>query len=259
MLFTKKGKSMFRTSCVCILLIIAGSLSAEDKRSLTHFEIQQDLFSARADLSAINLQIQELRDKKKSPALAAIYSLLLPGLGEHYAESWAGTGKFFSGLEGLLWLGFATVDIYGSSLKDDARGFAVAHAGVNPAGKDDDFFVDVGNFMNTQDFNNKRLRDREAERLYDVNAGFAWQWDSDANRSLFKETRISSENVLNNRKFVVTAVIINHIASAINAARLAISYNKSINDQVGELQLKADVMGGVWNPHGVMVTLQKNF
>jgi hypothetical protein len=235
------------------------SVKANDDKPLTRFEIERQLFSSPLASNTVDLQIQELSAKKKSPALAAMYSLLLPGLGEHYAEGWTGTGKFFSGFEGLLWLGFAATDIYGNSLKDDALSFASSHAGVNFSGKDDQFFIDVGNFATTQEYNDVRLRDREPDRLYDVNAGFGWQWDSDANRNLYRERRISGEDVLNNRKFIVTAIIVNHLASAINAARIAIAFNKNVNEQLGELHLKAHVMGSAWNPHGVMLTVTKNF
>jgi hypothetical protein len=255
---------MFRLHCVFVLaFFISTSLLAGEptQRLATRFEIQQDLFahSKKADeLSSLNFQMQELGGKKKSVGLAVMYSLLLPGLGEYYAEGY-GSGKYFSIAEGALWLTYATFDIYGSSLRDDARSFAVAHAGVKPLGKNDQFYVDVGNFLDTQEFNEKRLREREPERLYDVNAGYAWRWDSDVARAQFKEARLAGESVLNNRKFVVTAIIINHLASAINAARVAISRNKDMNDQIGELQLKADVMGGWANPHGVMLTVSKQF
>ncbi len=254
-----KGEYMARIVSVCALIIISASLRAGETKILTLFEAQHDLFSVRAELTGVEFPMQDFVAKKKSPAIAAIYSLLLPGLGEHYADGWSGTGKYFSGLEGLLWLGYAGADIYGNSLKNDSRSFAAAHAGVNPSLKDDNFYVDVGNFINTQEFNDKRLREREAERLYDVNAGSAWQWDSDVNRALYKERRIASEDMLNNRKFIVTAIIINHVASAINAARTAISHNKNLNDQIGQLQFKADVMGGLANPHGVMLTILKTF
>jgi hypothetical protein len=233
--------------------------NANDEKLLTRFEIEHQLFSTSLPAYTLDLHIQELGATRKSPALAALYSLLVPGLGEHYAEGWAGSGKFFSGFEGLLWLGFAGTSIYGNSLRDDALAFAAAHAGVNLVGKDDQFLIDVGNFNTTQEFNEVRLRDREPERLYDVTAGFGWRWDSDANRNLYRDRRISGEDVLNNRKFIVTAIIVNHLASAINAARLAIAFNKTVNEQLGELQLKANIMGSAWNPHGVMLTVTKSF
>ena len=63
--------------------------------------------------------------------------------------------------------------------------------------------------------------------------------------------------MFNNRRFVVGAIIINHIASAINAARSAISHNKKINRALDELSFKAEVMGGFSNPHGILLTVTK--
>lgn len=255
---------MFRLRCsIVLVLIIVSSLSAGEQpnRLSSRFEIQHDLFlwSERQDTpSDLLMQTEELSRKKKSVGLAAIYSLVLPGLGEYYAEGF-GSGKYFAIAEGVLWLTFATLDIQGNSLRDDARSFAVTHAGIIPVGKNDQFYVDIGNFQNTQEYNDKRLRERNPNRLYDAMGGYGWAWNSDAARAEFKETRIAGENVLNNRKFVVLGLVLNHIASAINAARSAISYNKESGDQMGELHFKADVMGGLANPHGVMVTVSKGF
>lgn len=255
---------MFRLRCFVVLVfIIVSSLSAGEQpnRPSSRFEIQHDLFlsSERQDTpSDLLMQTEELSRKKKSVGLAAIYSLVLPGLGEYYAEGF-GSGKYFSIAEGVLWLTFATLDIQGNSLRDDARSYAVAHAGINPIAKNDQFYVDIGNFQDTQEFNDKRLRERNPDRVYNAMAGYGWTWDSDAARAEFKETRIAGENVLNNRKFVALGLVLNHIASAINAARAAISYNKEVGDQMGELQFKADVMGGWAHPHGVMVTVSRGF
>ena len=255
---------MFRLHGVIVFIVVfSTSLLAGERteRLETQFQIQHDLFSLskRTDeVASLNFQMQELGTSKKSVGLAVLYSLLVPGLGEYYAGGY-GSGKFFSIAEGSFWLAYASFDVYGNSLRDDARSFAVAHAGITPAGKEDDFYVDIGNFATTQEFNERRLRDREPERLYDENAGFGWRWDSEISRAQFKETRLGGENVLNNRKFVVAAIVINHIASAINAARVAISHNRDISDQLGELQLRADVMGGIANPHGVMLTVTKGF
>ncbi len=205
-----------------------------------------------------NAALQELQTGKKSVGLAAIYSLLLPGMGEVYANGF-GSGKFFMAAEGALWLTFAAFEIHGNSLRDDARTFAASRAGFNPAGKDDDFFVNVGNFLNVHEYNDKQLRDRQDDKLYDPNAGYAWRWDSDASRAQYRSQRIDAESMYNNKKFVVAAIIINHVASAINAARSAISHNKSIDEQMGELQIKADVLGGLAHPHGIMLTVTKEF
>ncbi|MEK9138480.1 MAG: hypothetical protein AAB393_15245, partial [Bacteroidota bacterium] len=109
------------------------------------------------------------------------------------------------------------------------------------------------------EYNDKKLRDREPERLYNPAAGYAWRWDSDLSRATYRDQRIASENMYNNRKFVFAAILINHVGSAINAVRAAISYNKSLSDPLGDLDIHADVMGSVINPQGIVVTLTKRF
>lgn len=204
------------------------------------------------------LTLQTVSTERKSAGLAALYSLILPGMGELYADGFS-SGKYFLIADGLLWITFAAFEISGNALQDDARAFAVSRAGVDLRGKDDQYFVDVGNFLTMDDYNQKQLRDREVDRLYDPAAGYAWQWDSDASRATYREQRIESDNMFNNNKFVVAALIANRVASAINAVRSVISYNNAIDDAVGDLSFRADVMGGFGNPHGVMLTMRRSF
>jgi len=205
-----------------------------------------------------DLTMQIESQGEKSAALAALYSLLLPGMGELYTDGF-GSGKYFMIAEGALWLTFAVFETYGNALRDDSRVYAISRAGIDPVGKDDQYYVDVGNFLDIDEYNEKQLRDREPENLYDPAAGYAWQWDSDASRAAYREQRIDSETMFNNKKFVVAAVLINHVASAINAARSAISFNDALKSVLGDLRVSAGVMGGVRNPHGLVVTLSKGF
>ena len=196
--------------------------------------------------------------EKKSVGLAALYSLVLPGMGELYADGFS-SGKYFLIADGVLWLTYAAFEVSGNSLRDDSRAFAVSRAGVNLAGKDDQYFVDIGNFLDIQEYNEKQLRDREPELLYDPAAGYSWEWDSDASRATYREQRIESETMYNNKKFVVAALIVNRVASAINAVRSVIAYNDAIDEALGSLSFRADVMGGLSHPHGVVFTVTRTF
>jgi hypothetical protein len=179
-------------------------------------------------------------------------------MGELYAGDFS-SGKYFLVSEGLLWLTYAAFEIYGNSVRTDARTFATANAGVNPAGKNDQFYVDVGNFMNVADYNDKKLRDRSPSLVYDPAAGYAWAWGSDAQRLTFRDLRVHSENMFNNKKFVGAALLINHVASAINAARAAIAHNSAIGSLLGDLHLSASATGDPAAPNGFMVTLSRGF
>lgn len=236
-------------------LFIVIPLSAGEPESLTRYAARLDLLSA-VPLAADD-GVQVTVPAKKSVGLAVLYSLLVPGMGELYADGFS-SGKYFLIAEGALWLGYAAVEIHANDMRNGARSYAVAHAGVNTTGKDDDFFVDIGNFMTVEEYNEKRLRDREVGRLYDPLAGYSWRWDADASRLAYKDQRIASEDMYNNRKFVGIAILVNHIVSAINAARCAISYNRS-QEALGELQLSSRVLGEVGRAHGVAVTVARTF
>jgi hypothetical protein len=196
--------------------------------------------------------------KKKSPALAALFSLVLPGMGELYTQDFS-SGKWFLIAEGVLWLAYGTVDVHATSVRTDARTFAVERAGVDPSRKNDQFYVDVSNFMNTEEYNQEKLRNRELEKVYDPAAGYTWQWRTDADRSTFRQERIASEQAYDKEKFIVAAVVVNHVASAINAARAAVAHNKALQEAFRDLELSGSVIGGWGDPQGVMLSLRKGF
>jgi len=201
-------------------------------------------------------QLTDLSQEKKSPALAAIYSLLLPGMGELYAGGFS-SGKYFLIAEGALWLTYGAFSVQGSNQQDDARTYAVSRAGILPDGRDDQFYVDIGNFLTTEEYNDKQLRDRQPELLYSRAEGEGWTWESDAARAAYKEERLSSERTYNNQKFIVAAIVVNHIASAINAARSAVSHNSALDKALGELYFDATVLGSVHQPHGLLLTVRR--
>jgi TM2 domain-containing membrane protein YozV len=194
--------------------------------------------------------------EEKSVSLAVLYSLLLPGMGELYAGNYT-TGKYFTIVEGALWVTLLSFDRYGQWLQDDARNYAVQHAGVVLAGKDDQYFVNIGDYQTVQDYNDARLRARDAYGLYDVKSE-GWNWDSKANRIFYSDQRISSDQAFSNTSFVGAAIAVNHLVSAINAALMV----KSRNAEVGSVlpvDIHASVMGGMMNPHGIRISLSKKF
>ena len=253
-------------SAVVALVFVATSLHSADKHSLfqSRYEAREAFLAPRTSLAGLDslppAPIIENPEsgQRKSVGLAVLYSLLLPGMGEYYSGSFS-TGKYFLAAEGVLWLGYAGMDIYGISVRNDARQFAVAHAGLSPSGKDDQYFVNVSNFLSIDEYNQQKLRDRTPDQLYDPAAGFSWQWDSDADRAVFRDQRITSERAFNNLRFVVAAIVVNHIASAINAARSVILHNRGEARSSGELQFGADVLGGPVHPQGVRISVVRTF
>jgi len=245
-------------------MLLASSLKADTPSPVRHSladvrrEIIASSFAAFPDTGLTGAIRGAGGESRRAPGLAAVFSLVIPGTGELYAGDFP-SGKYFLMSEGLLWLTYAAFEIYGNAVRDDARLYAVANAGVIAAGKNDQFFVDVGNFLNTADYNDKKLRDRTPSLVYDPAAGYAWQWASDAQRQAFRDLRVRSENMFNDTKFVGAAILINHVASAINAARAAIAHNSAVSDFLGDLRFSASVAGDPAAPRGIMITLTRGF
>ena len=194
---------------------------------------------------------------KKSPGLAVVYSLLLPGMGELYAGDY-GTGKYLTMVDGALLVALISFDRYANWLKDDSRQYAVAHAHTVIDGKDDQYFSDIGDYETVYEFNEAVLRDRQAQKVYNPNSGYYWSWDSPANREAYRSIRVNSDDRFNDTRFIVAAMAVNHLISAINAARIALHRNKELDE--GQLiDIHADVTGGLAHPDGIRITLSRTF
>ncbi len=214
------------------------------KRSLIIITIllclMQQLFGQARPLSALvsrdiedkivtpmNLGYSDFSESKKSVVLAVVASLILPGMGELYAGSFE-SGKYNFIAEGALWLTYSGFRMHANWLQQDAQTFANQHASANFDNKDDQYSVNIGNFNTTDEYNQAKLRNREYDLVYTADQ-YKWQWDSDVNRTQFKDLRIRSGEIRNNAKFIIGAIVVNHLFSAFSAGRKAAEYNKSLS------------------------------
>ncbi len=163
--------------------------------------------------------------KRKSPGLAAFASLAVPGLGELYAGRYD-VGKLSTIAEVSLWVFYTVLEVHSDQVRNDAVNYAKINAGAQVAGKPDDFFVNIGNFLNTQDFNVQKISAGDNDLIYN-SASYQWQWQSDADRAKFKEMRIEADQFLNYGRYTAAVIVLNHLFSAIDAARLTASVNAS--------------------------------
>jgi len=156
------------------------------------------------------------KEKRIRQSKAFWQSLLVPGLGQLAMDRKA-SGYAFLTAEIALIGSLVGLRTYASRLEDDYRLYAYQHAGV-PTNHDHMFYVDIGNWMNERLYNEARLRDRDFEAMY-TNPEDAWSWDSDNNRTSFRSMRIDSDKARNTAVLVVGGMLINHLFSAIDAAR----------------------------------------
>lgn len=241
--------------CSLSLVFVLSSVSVLAQSNL---KIEMNARMASIPLAASNLAVEPQADTPKKSALLAIaYSLVLPGLGDLYAENF-GTGKYFMGADAGLWLTYGGIRVYGQWLKDDAKALAVQRASANFDGKDAKFEVNLGNFADVLSYNDAKLRNREFDLIYDPNSNFAWQWSSDADRLHYKDLRNRGEGSLRNSQFILGALFLNRVIAAVSAVRSVSAYNRGVQ-MLGSWQLNARVTGGVLAADGLELNFSKEF
>ena len=137
-----------------IIICSFSSFSQEiDHKNLLHLKNE---LKTPSDNSQIELTVPNLIEpKKKSPGLAILFSLMLPGMGELYADSYE-SGKYFTIAEGVMWGTYIGINTYGNWQKDRYKSFAAANGGVNVEGKDDDYFATISEYLSIEQFNNEK-------------------------------------------------------------------------------------------------------
>ena len=168
---------------------------------------------------------------KKSVGLGIIYSLLLPGMGELYADAYD-VGKYFTIAEGVLWGTYIGMNTYAGWKKDNYKSYAAEHAGIDNSNKDADYYGTISDYSDIDLYNNEKALDRDFEAMYNRDQYF-WKWQSAEERKTYRAMWTSSEQTYNDLRFIVGGMILNRVASAINAVRLIASYNNHLKEELG--------------------------
>ncbi|HMS66271.1 MAG TPA: hypothetical protein PKD83_13595 [Ignavibacteria bacterium] len=191
----------------------------------------------------------------KSPGVALLLSLVVPGAGHYYINRFD-VGKYFFGVDVGSWIGYAALNIYGDNVSDQSKVFSVQHAEIGSTnGKDDDFFTNIGAFDNVYDYNNYQLSVGEYSDLYNVNTNY-WNWDETQNQYIYETQRRDSERIYNNRIIFGSILVVNRIVSGISAYLLANKQNKKSTalNVMPELLYKKD-----YSFDGIKINLSRNF
>ena len=175
-------------------------------------------YLSRAHLGLVLLVLPSLLfgQVEKPRRAAFLQSLAVPGWGQ-YSLGKKNAALAFFGTELLLIGGMYTFHAYGASAEDDYKAMAAAFAGVTGS-HGHDYYVDVGNWMNVDDFNERRLQERNFGEMYVLESD-RWEWDSDQHRAEMRVRRIKSDQAYNSALYLIGGVVLNHIASAIHAGR----------------------------------------
>ena len=146
-------------------------------------------------------------------------SALMPGWGESAQGKYL-RARVFRISELFLWTSCVGAYAFSRYERSSYEAFAAEHAGINSEGKNHQYWVDVGNYQNITLFNEEHLRFREPGDIYSTGAGYDWAWDTESNRKKFENMRINSDGLAKTGEFLIGAIVLNHIVSAIDALYL---------------------------------------
>ncbi len=214
-----------------LILAIASSVFSQQQSSFSILLLEQEIKSSASEYSSTNLNFSnDIETAKKSAGLAILYSLLLPGMGELYADGYE-SGKYFTIAEGVLLGTYIGMSVYASNQEDNYKAYATTNASINTIGKDDDYFATIGQYQNIDNYNDQKALERNFNQMYDTET-FFWKWQSTEDRRAYRSMWSSSEQTYNDLRFIVGAMILNRVVSAINAVRLVSAYNNRIEEEL---------------------------
>ena len=140
-------------------------------------------------------------------------SAVLPGLGQ-FELGEKKRSKVFILVECTLLATCIGTYYFSNKQVKNYKSFSAYHAGVDIRNKNHKYWVDIGNYINYQDYNQEHLRFRESEDLYLPD--HQWSWDLEINRIEFKKMRINADKTKRRTNFIIGSIIINHIVSFID-------------------------------------------
>ena len=163
-------------------------------------------------------QIEEKTYTVNQTRLYVLKSLALPGWGEHSLGKHK-RGYLFNSTELTGWLSYAVFTLYNKQTRDDMKAFASDHAGVEVSGKNNQYWTDIGNYMDIHDYNDQKTRYRQVDLIYTDEDKF-WAWDSQNNKKKFDNMRLNSRIAKRNASMVLSALVLNRLLSVIDIATL---------------------------------------
>ena len=178
------------------------------------------------------------------PGGAAWRSLLIPGWGQ-LATGHKTQAAVFFGLEVATWATYGTFRHQGALRRDSYFQTARLFAGIDLEGKDESYRKLVGQYRSS-DVYNQYVVLREANYFYEdpteraqyiasrsIPEANAWSWGDSYDEFLrYRAERRSSEQSFKNAQYTAGFAIINHVVSAVAAARTA-SHHKAQADALG--------------------------
>ncbi len=214
---------------VTLLLFLSVSsnaveLSEEPIQESLKAEISKPVFALNSDFDDFNndgnKKAKDFNGSGYKPSVlrAALYSFILPGMGEYYLGNRT-KAKYFFAVEVFGWAAFASYRVYGGWKNDDMLGFARSNANAELAGKSDEYVDMVGFYESIDRYNSfGRAFDPEREYLDDTPENH-WRWQSDKEQAIFRNLKNRSREAFRRSEFTLGLLLLNRIVSVIDAVR----------------------------------------
>lgn len=215
---------------LALVLLMSSSLLFSQGTQNESLELLKYKFNQNIQLEDDELIMQKYKAGKKNNGMAILLSAVLPGMGELYADGYS-SGKYFTIADGVLWGGLIGVTAYANNQEDNYRAFAQSYGNVNLTGKDAKYFADISAYLDVSEFNHIQDLSRSTD-IYNEETHY-WKWDGQDERREYRDMWKASETANNSTRFIVGALILNRIASVINAIRLVNRYNNNLKTELG--------------------------
>ena len=217
---------------ILILLITLSTQVFSQVEEQSFYTFKQKAVSEISEFNSIDqpIAIDDVK-QKKSAGLAIVYSLLLPGMGELYADAYD-SGVYFTIADGVLWGTYIGMNVYGNWQKDRYISYAQTNADITTENKDDDYYATISEYLSIDQYNDQKAFERNFDEMYNTEQYF-WKWNTSEERKTYRDMWVSSEQTLNDVRFVVWGLLLNRVVSAINAVRLVSRYNNNLSQEVG--------------------------
>jgi hypothetical protein len=179
------------------------------------------------------------RNKGKSLVLPVVASALLPGAGHFYLGE-KSRGQAFFWVDASLWVAALSTYYYSDNQLENARGYAVKHAGAEGISKDLALLSLVGQYRSRggslyqnsspdlyEDYNQAMIRaGYEIDKEYPYAPGYIWDWGSSDNPET--TARMDEYNKMLRRHRIaniafqvgVGAMALNRIVAILDALRI---------------------------------------
>ena len=139
---------------ISVVIISIQIFSQKEEQSFYSFK-QQIVEEISITTSAEQQLVFDDVKQKKNTGLAILYSLLLPGMGELYADAYD-SGVYFTVADGVLWGTFAGMNVYANWQKDRYISYSQSNASVSSEGKDEDFYATIGKYSSIDQYNDEK-------------------------------------------------------------------------------------------------------